>query len=149
MLKLNLPEYSFKIIKDNNALKIYDEVRKIYVKLSPEEWVRQHFLRYLTEEKKVPISHIRMEGALLVNNLKKRTHALVFNKDFVPAVLIEFKAPDVLLNEKVFEQINIYNLIVKTPYIAVTNGMIHYYARLDKENNSVEFINELPDYCNL
>lgn len=149
MLKLNLPEYDFNIKKEKNTLKIFDVFRKCYVKLTPEEWVRQNFLRYLTEVKKVPVSHIKTEGALQFNALKKRTDAVVYNKDFIPVVLIEFKAPDVLLNEKVFEQVNIYNMVIGTRFIVVTNGFSHYYAKLRAQGQSVEFINDFPEYCNL
>ncbi|OPZ98555.1 MAG: hypothetical protein BWY70_01195 [Bacteroidetes bacterium ADurb.Bin408] len=149
MLKLNLPVYEFKIIRQKEALKIFDIYRKCYVKLTPEEWVRQNFLRYLTEVKKVPVSHIKTEGALHLNDLKKRTDAVVFDKEFVPAVLIEFKAPDVLLSEKVFEQINIYSMVVAARYVVVTNGMTHYYAKSGGSGQRVEFINDLPEYCNL
>jgi len=149
MLKLNLPEYDFKIIKENNRLKIFDSVRRKFVNLSPEEWVRQHFIMFLVNEKKIPISHVLTESQLKLHELNKRTDVLVYNKKMEAAVLIEFKSPEVELDASVFEQLNRYNSKLKTTYLVVTNGLLHYYGRINYENNTVEFLNELPMYDNL
>jgi len=146
MYKLNLPEYQFKIIKTNDKLKIFDLVRKKYVMLTPEEWVRQNFIMYIIKEKKVPESHIKIESSLQINSLIKRTDAVVYNKNMELSALIEFKAPDVKIDMKVFEQINIYNSGLKTQFLIVTNGITHYFAQINYEKEKIFFVNDFPLY---
>ena len=146
MIKLNLPEYSFKIINLNNTLKIFDNIRKRYVCLTPEEWVRQNFMMYIVKEKNVPVSHIKTESMLRLHSLNKRTDAIVYNKNMEASVLIEFKSPEVKIDQTVFEQINIYNTVLKTNFIVVTNGLIHYYAHINYETGKIFFINDFPLY---
>ena len=149
MLKLNLPEYNFKFIKKNNKLKIFDNVRKLFVTLTPEEWVRQNYIMFLITEKKVPTSHIITESQLKLHELKKRTDAILYNKKMEASVLIEFKSPEVKIETGVFEQINRYNIALKLNYLVVTNGLTHYYCRINNENNNVEFLNDIPMYSEL
>lgn len=146
MLKLNLPVYDFKFIKEKNKLKIFDNVRKIYVVLTPEEWVRQNYIMYLVNEKKVPVSHIKTESQMRLHELKKRTDVLIYNKEMQAAVMIEFKASNVKIDTSVFEQINRYNNALKLNYLVVTNGLVHFYCKINYENNVKEFINDLPMY---
>jgi len=149
MLKLNLPEYNFKFIKEKNKLKIFDNVRKNFVTLTPEEWVRQNYIMFLINEKKVPASHIITESQLKVHELKKRTDAIIYNRKMEATVLIEFKAPDVKIETNVFEQINIYNIALKLKYLIVTNGLMHYYCQINYLSNNFEFLNDLPMYDEL
>ena len=146
MLKLNLPEYNFKLIKEKNKLKIFDNIRKLFVTLTPEEWVRQNYIMFLINEKKIPASHIIAESLLKVNKLNKRTDTIIYNKKMEPTILIEFKSPEIKIETTVFEQINIYNLALKLKYLVVTNGLTHYYCRINYLNNSVDFLNDLPLY---
>ena len=149
MLKLNLPEYNFKFIKENNKLKIFDSVRKLFVVLTPEEWVRQNYIMFLINEKKVPASHIITESQLKLHELKKRTDVIVYNKKMEAAVLIEFKAPEVKIQTTVFEQINRYNLALKLKYLVVTNGLTHYFCKINYDENKVDFLNDIPMYDEL
>ena len=146
MLKLNLPEYDFKIIKEKNRLKIFDNVRRKFVMLTPEELVRQNFIMFLVNEKKIPLSHVRSESQMKMHELNKRTDVLIYNKKMEPFVLIEFKSPAVKIDTSVFEQINRYNSKLKITYLIVTNGLTHYYCRVNYENNVVEFLKDLPMY---
>jgi len=149
MLKPNLPEYNFKLIKEKNKLKIFDNVRKLFVVLTPEEWVRQNYIMFLINEKQVPASHIVAESQLKVHELKKRTDIIIYNKKMEASVLIEFKSPSVKINSTVFEQINIYNIALKLKYLVVTNGLKHYYSIINYQDNKIDFINDLPMYDEL
>jgi len=151
MLQLNLPAYNFRFQKSGQKLKIYDMVRRAYVALTPEEWVRQHFIMFLINEKKVPASHIMIEKSIKQHNLLKRFDALVVNNKMEPAIILEFKAPDVKLSEDVFEQINIYNLAVDAYYLIISNGLQHfaYVYNKNEENYKKININDLPLYTEL
>nr|MBC7614052.1 type I restriction enzyme HsdR N-terminal domain-containing protein [Pseudopedobacter sp.] len=143
---LNLPPYPFKLTKKDDQLFIFDELRKKDLVLTPEEWVRQHFIQYLILHKKYPKSLIKVEGGLKLNKLQKRTDILVFSSRGKADVLIECKASSVKIDQKVFDQIARYNMIHKVNYLAVTNGQQHYYCKIDYESNSYFFISELPAY---
>lgn len=149
-MKLNLPEYNFRIRRDENQKdEIFDEFRKRFIVLTPEEWVRQNFLRFLRDEKNYPGSLIAIEKGITVNTMKKRFDAVVFNKAGNPEVLIEFKAPGIKLDQKVMEQISRYNLSLNVRYLIVSNGLTHYCCIVDKKTNSISFLKEIPDYNNL
>ena len=149
MLRLNLPEYNFKIIKRNSVLKIFDEIRKKYIVLIPEEWVRQNFIRYLITEKSFPLSLTAVEMSLEINNLKKRADIVVFGKNRDVKVLIECKAPEVNITQKAFDQIARYNMKFQAEYLIVTNGLKHFCCKPNYEKNNYEFLKEIPDYRNL
>ena len=149
-MKLNLPEYNFRIRKDENQKdEIFDELRKKFIVLTPEEWVRQNFLKFLREDKKYPDSLIAVEKGITVNTMKKRFDAVVYNKLGNPEVLIEFKAPGIKLDQKVMEQISRYNLSLNVRYLIVSNGLTHYCCLVEKETNSISFLKEIPDYNKL
>lgn len=149
MLKLNLPEYNFSFSKTKAKLKIFDAVRKQYVALTPEEWVRQNFLRFLMSKKKVPASHIAIEAKIKVGQTTKRFDAVVYNQKMTPAILMEFKAPDILLNENAYEQINIYNISVGAYCLIISNGIEHLCFLLNKTGHKKIAINNLPLYTEL
>jgi len=149
MPRLNLPSYNVRIKKEGGRLLILDPIRKKYVTLTPEEWVRQHIINYLVTEKKYPASLISVETKLKYACLDKRSDLLVCNRNGQPLMLIESKAPDVTINEKVFDQISIYNLIVQAPYIMASNGVQHYCLIAATEHFPARFINEIPDYGEL
>ncbi|MCB0409961.1 MAG: type I restriction enzyme HsdR N-terminal domain-containing protein [Flavobacteriales bacterium] len=148
MEKLNLPQYPIKIKKEGGKEFIFDSIRKKYLVLTPEEWVRQNFIQYLIHDKKYPASLIAIEKGLKLNELQKRADAL-FYKDSKPYVLIEFKAPNVKVTQETFEQIARYNMVFKVPYLIVSNGINHYCCQIDFETNSFEFLNEIPKYVEL
>jgi hypothetical protein len=147
--ELNLPQYSFKITgKDGNEM-ILDPVRRKYVKLTPEEWVRQNFIQYLVNEGKYPLGLMRVEVLFIINKLKRRVDILIHNRSGQPVMIIECKEPEVKIDDKVFTQIVNYNMGFKVPYIVVTNGIDHYACKCDHEQNKWEFILTLPLYEDL
>lgn len=121
-------------------------VRKKYVVLTPEEWVRQHALHYLITNLLVPSSLVAVERGLNVNGRRKRFDALVFNKNGHPALLVECKSPDVDLTKATFEQIAVYNSVFKAPYLWVTNGFLHVYVQYQTDFQSYMFLEALPDF---
>lgn len=146
---LNLPPYPFKITKKNEVVFIFDELRKKHLVLTPEEWVRQHFIQYLILNKKFPRTLIQIEGGLVLNQLQKRSDILVFNNDGKKIMLIECKAPKVKITPSVFEQASRYNSIHQAKWIVLTNGLQHVYAKMNLKNGSYAFAQEMPDYMGL
>jgi len=146
MHPLNLPTYKFKIKSNENKYVIFDIVRKKYVSLTPEEWVRQHIIHYLINEKKYPISLIAIEKQLTINNLTKRTDILVFNTNGLPHIIVECKAPSIALKQDAFDQIARYNLKLNANFLMVTNGLNHYYCKMDFINEQYVFLENIPKY---
>ncbi|WP_367331509.1 type I restriction enzyme HsdR N-terminal domain-containing protein [Sphingobacterium multivorum] len=143
---LNLPPYQAKISKKNNAIYIFDELRKKDLVLTPEEWVRQHWINYLSLMKNYPKALMHIEGGLKLNNLQKRSDLLIYNSSGHKVVLAEFKAPHIKITQQVFEQIANYNTVHRIPYLLVSNGMNHYYCKIDFIKKSYEFLEDLPSY---
>lgn len=143
MFQLNLPFYNITLKEENGNHFIFDDIRKKYLRLTPEEWVRQNFVKYLIDEKKYPASLIVIEKGLKLNELTKRADVLIY-KDSNPILLVECKAPTVKISQDTFDQISRYNLTFKVPYLMVTNGMSHYCCQIDFENNSYHFLEEIP-----
>jgi hypothetical protein len=146
MQKLNLPTHKFRFKSNENKTLIFDNLRKKYMVLTPEEWVRQHFVQFLIEEKKYPISLIALEKQLTLNNRKKRTDILVFNKEGSPDIIVECKAPKIKITQATFDQIARYNLKLKANFLVVTNGLEHFYCKMDFEKETYIFLKEIPDY---
>ena len=146
MQKLNLPTYNFKLKSKENKTLIFDKFRKKYIVLIPEECVRQHFSYFLVEEKKYPISLIAIEKQLSINNIQKRSDILVFNNKGEPDIIVECKAPSVTINQSTFDQIARYNLKLKANFLVVTNGLHHFYCKMDFENETYIFLKDLPSY---
>ena len=128
---------------------ILDTIRKKFVKLTPEEWVRQNFVRYLTDKGNYPPGLIAVEIMSDYNKLRKRVDILVHDRSGKPVMIVECKSPDVTINDKVFDQIVCYNMGFRVPYLIVTNGLDHYACRIDVENNKYEFLNVIPLYDDL
>ncbi len=146
MQNLNLPPYPFKIKKTGEKYFIFDEIRKKEVILTPEEWVRQHFIQYLIHQKGYKASLIAIEKEITVNNLKKRFDLLVFNNKGEHHIIVECKAPKVKITQSTFDQIARYNLNLKANFLVVTNGLEHYFCKMDHINQQYIFLKELPDY---
>jgi hypothetical protein len=146
MNKLNLPEYAFKIRQKENYSEIFDNSRRKYVKLTPEEWVRQHFINFLNTEKKFPLSLIAVEVGLNYNKLNKKADIIVYDNTGKPKIIVECKAPEVAVTQNVFDQVARYNFETKVDYLIVTNGLDHYCCKMDYTNNSYQFIESIPDY---
>ena len=148
---LNFPSYPFKLKQDNLATYIFDEIRKKYLVLTPEEWVRQHVVQFIIREKGYPKSLIKLEGGLKLNSLQKRTDIIVFNKTGEKVLLIECKAPSVKITQKAFDQIARYNLIHKVPLLFVSNGLQHYTCKINIREQNYQFVENLPHFeknCN-
>jgi hypothetical protein len=146
MIKLNLPTYNFKFKSKENKTLIFDKLRKKYMVLTPEEWVRQHFVHFLIDKKNYPTSLIALEKQLTINNRKKRTDILVFNTEGTPEIIVECKAPSIKITQDTFDQIARYNLKLKANFLIVTNGLDHFYCKMDFENETYIFLKEIPDY---
>ncbi len=146
MQKLNLPEYSFRYRINNEKQHVFDFIRKKYVMLTPEEWVRQNFLAWLVNNKHYPAGLIAVEKELKLNELKKRCDIVVYNNCHSPVLLIECKAPGVEITQKVFDQAARYNIVLKVNHLIVTNGMEHYCCFIDFEKETHFFMDEIPDY---
>jgi len=128
---------------------ILDPVRRKFVKLTPEEWVRQNFVQYLINEGKYPAGLLGIEIGFSLNKLKRRVDILVHNRSGKPVLIVECKAPEVAINDKVFDQIVSYNIGLKVPYLVVTNGLDHYACKIDHIENRYEFLNVIPLYEDL
>ncbi len=141
---LNLPPHPFKITEVNGQLTLFDEIRKKNIVITPEEWVRQHFVQYLIKEKKYPKTLIKLEGGHKLHGKARRTDIVVYNREGNKVLLVECKAPGVAITQKVFEQIARYNMTHKIELLAVTNGLQHYFCVINFEEGSYKFISELP-----
>jgi len=146
MQELNLPTYKFRIKSNENKYFIFDIIRKKYVVLTPEEWVRQHYVHYLIEEKKYPISLISIEKKLTINQLTKRTDILIFNAEGNPDIIVECKAPTIKITQETFDQIARYNLKLNANYLILTNGLEHFNCIMDFKNEQYVFLESIPDY---
>ena len=146
MQKLNFPPYSFRFKNSENKVSIFDEIRKKFVILTPEEWVRQNVVRFLLEEKKYPKSYINVEKIIKINSLTKRYDIIVFQPNGKIFLLIECKAPEVPISQNTFDQISRYNMTLESEYLMVTNGLNHYFCQMDFENEKYLFLKELPEF---
>jgi len=144
--QLNFPTYPFRIKNSENKLSIFDDIRKKFIVLTPEEWVRQHCVQFLMIERKYPKSLINVEKELFINGRKKRYDIVVFNTDGSIHILIECKAPKINITQKTFDQIAQYNLTLNAKLLMVTNGLNHYYCQMDYDNERYQFLKDIPEY---
>lgn len=149
MIELNLPPYAYKLKQNNGSVQIWDAVRRKYVALTPEEWVRQHFIAYLVGSKKYPLGRIGNEISLSLNGRSRRCDTLVYDAEGQPLVLIEYKAPHISVSQKVFEQAVRYNICFRVPYIMLSNGILHYCCHIDYNSRKYSFLTEIPLYNEL
>lgn len=149
MQALQLPQYSQKIKELNNQKFIFDRVRKKYVTLTPEEWVRQNFISYLIEGMNYPESLIANEIEINLYGLSRRCDSVVYSRKGKPVMIIEFKAPKIPISQKVFEQISAYNLQLKVNYLIISNGLKHYCIQLDKKTGKASVLKSIPSYNDL
>jgi hypothetical protein len=146
MQQLNFPSYSFRFKNSENKVSIFDAIRKKFIILTPEEWVRQNVVQFLMIEKNYPKSLLNVEKVLQVNGLRKRYDIVVYNSDGTIHILIECKAPEVPISQSTFDQIAQYNMTLQSNYLMVTNGLNHYFCQMDNENEKYQFLTELPNY---
>ena len=149
MYRLNLPQYEIKIANHGGRPNILDTLRRRYVSLTPEEWVRQHFVHFLVEHKGYPPSLMANEVELRVGDKRLRCDSVLYNGAAQPVMLIEYKAPTVPLSQKVFDQITVYNMLMHVDYLIVSNGLEHYCCRMDYENRTYAFLKDIPDYADI
>ena len=147
MEKLNLPDINARIRTGKSGkAEIFDEVRKKFVRLTPEEWVRQHFLHFMIFSLGYPASLIVVEAALKYNNMLKRFDILAYRSDGNPCMVVECKKPDIEITQAVFDQVAMYNMTLTVDYISVTNGSVHYTCKIDHVNRTYTFLPEIPAF---
>lgn len=149
MISLNLPSYDIKLRRRGDQLMILDDIRRRYVDLTPEEYVRQHFVHYLTNHLGYPLELLANEVRLQIGDKKLRADSLVYNRELHPVMIIEYKAPHIAINKKVFDQISDYNFLLHVDYLTVSNGMVSYCCKMDYESRKYVFIDGVPSYQNI
>ncbi len=149
MLLLNLPAFDAKIIARNGKSVIFDILRRRYVALTPEEWVRQHFVHFLVACKGYPAPLMANEVQVILNGTRKRCDTVLYRRDLTARMIMEYKAPDVEITQAVFDQITRYNMALKVDYLIASNGLAHYCCRMDYERNACTFLRGIPDYKDL
>ena len=149
MQSLNLPPYNIKVSERNGKKYIYDSIRRKDVTLTPEEWVRQHFVNFLVTVKSYPPERIANEVSINVNSTSKRCDTVIYDDYLTPLVIVEYKAPEVAITSDVFEQISRYNLALKVPYLIVSNGLMHYCCNMDYEAMKCNFMENIPVYTDI
>lgn len=149
-MQLNLPQCELKLKKrESGGFEVYDPLRKRYVALTPEEWVRQHFVTHLIARYHYPAALMGNEVSLIQNGIKRRCDTLVADRNGRPLVIVEYKAPSVPITQKTFDQIVRYNMVLRASYLIVSNGLTHYCCRIDYDNDSYAFLPEIPDYLSI
>jgi type I site-specific restriction endonuclease len=146
---LKLPSYSFRITERKGRQLIFDENRRRWVALTPEEWVRQNFIRFLKEEKKFPRSLMAVEKKVMINGLSQRFDLLVYDRKGYPLLIAEFKSPDVQINQMTFNQASRYNSVLGAPFFLISNGMVHFMCKLDFVSRITQYLAEIPRYDDL
>ncbi|MDX1284954.1 MAG: type I restriction enzyme HsdR N-terminal domain-containing protein [Draconibacterium sp.] len=147
MEELNLPKYAFRIRTEGGRKMIYDSIRKKFVVLTPEEWVRQNFIQYLIKVKKYPESLMAVEKQIMVNQQARRFDLLIYLRNGQPSLIAEFKAPSVKVSQETFDQVVRYNMALRVERVVVSNGLQHFACEIDYIHNSYSFLHEVPEYC--
>lgn len=146
MYRLNLPQYEIKVATRNGRTVIFDNLRRKYVSLTPEEWVRQHFIHFLTGHKGYPEALLANEIELTCGQKRLRCDSVLYDAYAHPRMIIEYKSPEIALTQKVFDQISVYNMLLKVDYLVVSNGMQHYCCKMDYEKHNYAFLKDIPEY---
>jgi type I site-specific restriction endonuclease len=146
MIKLDFPEYHFNLRNGDTGIEIFDPIRKKFVALTPEEWVRQHVIRFLKEERQVPLGRMNTEVALKVLKMYRRADIVVFDNFGKPAMIVECKAPNIKITQNTFDQVSRYNIALKASHLMVTNGLQHYCCFINIKNKTCHFLENTPSY---
>ena len=146
MTRLNLPSFEIKLRGTKAQPQIFDILRKKYIALTPEEWVRQHFIHFLVEHKGYPAALMANEIQLKVGEKTLRADSVLYSRDLKPRMIIEYKAPHIPITQKVFDQISIYNMLLHVDYLVVSNGLQHYICKMDYNDKKYLFLEDIPDY---
>lgn len=149
MTRLNLPSFEIKLRGTKAQPQIFDILRKKYIALTPEEWVRQHFVHFLVEHKGYPAALMANEIQLKVGEKTLRADSVLYSRDLKPRMIIEYKAPHIPITQKVFDQISIYNMLLHVDYLVVSNGLQHYICKMDYNDKKYLFLEDIPDYKEL
>ncbi len=149
MTSLNLPPFDVRLRGTKQAPLIFDFLRRRYVRLTPEEWVRQHFVHFMVEHRHYPASLLANEVSLHVGDKVLRADTILYNKQLQPVMIVEYKAPHIPVTQTVFDQIATYNLLLHVGYLVVSNGLQHYVCKMDYESKKYLYLEELPDYSNI
>lgn len=149
MIQLTLPPYQIRVKETHGRKQIFDILRRKYVALTPEEWVRQHFIHYLVEHKNYPSSLLANEVSLQIGEKRMRADSVLYDNQLHPHMIIEYKAPNITLTQKVFDQITVYNLLLHVDYLIVSNGMTTYICKMDYEKQTYKFLEAIPNYENI
>lgn len=149
MFQINLPTFETNIVNRDGHVQIFDILRRRYVALTPEEWVRQHFIHFLISEKHYPQSLLANEVSLTVGTEWRRCDSVLYYKDLRPRMILEYKAPTIAITQRVFEQIQTYNAVLHVPYLVVSNGMSHYCCHVDYDRRKASFLRDIPSYDEL
>lgn len=149
MIRLNLPSFAIKLSGTPEHPRIFDSLRRRYVALTPEEWVRQHFIHWLTGHKGYPAALMANEVALSIGDKRLRADSVLYDRQLQPRMIIEYKAPTVQITQRVFDQIAAYNMLLHVDYLVVSNGLTHYCCRIDYANRTYEFLRDIPDYSEI
>lgn len=144
MIELNLPTFEYKLKKTDNKPFIYDIIRKKYIVLTPEEWVRQHFIHLLINQYQYPKALFAVETGLKYNKMQKRSDILILSRDGSPFLLVECKAPNIAIRDSTFSQIARYNFTIQPQFLAVTNGLNHFCFQA--RNGKVTYLPDFPKY---
>lgn len=146
MYELNLPTFDFRLKKENSVVFIFDVIRKKFVKLTPEEWVRQHVVHFLLEQKHYPASLMNVEVGMEIQTMRRRADIVCYESDGGVRLITECKAPEVKITQTVFEQIAQYNMRLKAKYLLVTNGLEHFVCEINAEQKTYTFLQDIPPY---
>ncbi len=146
---MNLPKFNFKIKKENDNYQIFDAIRKHFVALTPEEWVRQNVVRHLIENLAYPQNYIANEVSISYNGLQKRCDTIIYNREFEPLVIVEYKAETVEITQKVFDQASVYNQKLNVPFLLISNGLVHIFCFVDNISKKLRYFEQIPSYSEI
>ena len=149
MIELNLPPFPYKIKHDKDKILIFDDLRRRYVTLTPEEWARQHFVAFLANQEGFPPGLMGNEISLTLNKCNRRCDTIIYDRAGVPLCIAEYKAPHIEISQRTFDQIVRYNMVLQVKYLFVSNGLTHYCCRIDYAGNSYSFLPDIPAYSDL
>ncbi len=150
MISLNLPPFDIKLAVQNGRQSVFDFLRRRYVALTPEEWVRQHFTHFLVEHKGYPAALLANEVSLNVGGANRRCDTVLYRREGgKPRVIVEYKAPDIAITQQVFNQISSYNSVLRADYLIVSNGLAHYCCHIDYARQTFSYLPDIPAYTEL
>jgi hypothetical protein len=149
MLELNLPTASLRIRKQEGKDYVFDRLRKQYVRLTPEEYVRQHFVSFLIEYKQYPEGLLSNEVCIELGNVRRRCDTVLYDKFLHPQMIIEYKSPEIPLTQQVFDQVSRYNKSLRVHWLIISNGLQHYCCLINKEKGNYVFLKDIPGFGEL